>query len=347
MTAPDIADIKERLPIPEAWRLLGLPGEPGRCVASPFRADRHPSFSIFDDGRRFKDHSGASPAGDVLDFIAAALRCDTKGALEWARGVLGGGAVPVSGVRAPIRSVDGRTDAAPPRKLPPLRLAQPGELEALARLRGFRVPVLEAAQAAGLLRMVPAERGWGAVCWAVTCPARRIAEARRLDGRPFPERRWKDGSGSEHRLAERKCHAWAVTAQAKAWPVNLAAVQAARAVAFCEGGPDLLAALHLIDREGAQDVAAVAMLGAANGRLAAECLPAFKDKRVRIFAHHDAAGYAAAQCWARQLRAAGAAVDAFSVATLERHDGKRGKDLCDLLAIGPDSFERFPEEVMP
>lgn len=345
MSTPDLADIKARLTIPEAWHLLALPGEPGRCVPSPFRPDRHPSFSIFDDGRRFKDHSGASPAGDVLDFIGAALRCDTAGALKWAREALGGGAVPVSIRPRTIGRVDGRTDGKP-KPLPPLRLAKEGELEALAKLRGFRVPVLEAAQAAGLLRFIPAERTWGAVSWAVTCPSLRVVEARRLDGLPFPERRWTDKNGA-HTLPERKCHAWAVTAQAKAWPVNLAVVAGCRAVAFCEGGPDLVAALHFIEREGAPDVAAVAMLGAANARLAAECLPALSGKRVRIFAHDDAAGYAAAARWARQLREAGADVDAFSVATLERHDGRRGKDLCDLLAIGPDSFETFPERIMP
>ncbi len=345
MTAPDIADIKTRLPIPEAWRLLGLPGEPGRCVASPFRSDRHPSFSIFDDGRRFKDHSGASPGGDVLDFIAAALRSDTAGALKWAREALGGGVVPPSVRPRAIGSLDGRTDA-PPRKLPPLRLALAGELEALARLRGFRVPVLTTAQDAGLLRFIPAERTWGAVSWAVTCPALRVVEARRLDGIPYPERRWTDQTG-EHSLPSRKCHAWAVTPLAKAWPVNQAATALCRAIAFCEGGPDLLAALHFIEREAATDTAAVAMLGAANGRLAAECLPAFAGKRVRIFAHDDPAGYAAAARWARQLREAGAEVDAFSMATLERHDGQRGKDLCDLLHMGPDSFETFPERILP
>jgi hypothetical protein len=344
VTAPDIAGIKARLTIPEVWRLLSLPGEPGRCVPSPFRPDRHPSLSLYDDGQRWKDHA-TGDGGDVLDFIAAALRCDAAGALRWAREALGGGAVAASIRPASIGRVDGRTDAKP-KKLPPLRLARAGELEALAALRGFRVPVLAAAQAAGLLRMVPEDRGWGAVCWAVTCPARRVAEARRLDGRPFPERRWTDRNG-ERTLPERKCHAWAVTPQAKAWPVNLAAVAAARAVAWTEGAPDLIAALHFIESEGAGDVAAVAMLGAANARLAAECLPAFAGKRVRIFAHDDPAGYAAAQGWARQLRGAGAAVDAFSMATLERHDGRRGKDLCDLLAIGPDSFETFPQRIMP
>lgn len=244
--------------------------------------------------------------------------------------------------------MDGRTDG-PPLKLPPLRLARVGELEALARLRGFRVPVL-AAQAAGLLRFIPAERTWGATSWAVTCPALSVVEARRLDGRPYPERQWTDKKTGESRhLAERKCHAWAVTPLAKAWPVNLEAAAKCGTIAFCEGGPDLIAALHLIAIEGAADIGVVSMLGAANTRLAPEALPFFRGKRVRLFPHADSAGCEAVRQWAHTLREAGATVDAFSLARLEQHDGQPGKDLNDLLRIGPDSWDHFPEfrAVMP
>ena len=84
MSAPDLADIKARLPTPEAWKLLALPGEPGRCVPSHFRPDKNPSFSIFEDGQRWKDHATGA-RGDVLDFIAAARRCSVAEAIRWAR----------------------------------------------------------------------------------------------------------------------------------------------------------------------------------------------------------------------------------------------------------------------
>ena len=344
----DLADIRARLPIPEAWKLLALPGEPGRCVPSPFRPDKNPSWSIFSDGQRWKDHATGA-RGDVLDFIAAARRCSMAEAIRWAREALGGSIVPASVRPRSIGRVDGRTDS-PPRKLPPLRMGTAAELAALARLRGFRVPVLEAAQAAGLLRFIAAERTWGAVSWSVTCPALRVVEARRLDGRPYPERRWTDkATGEPRHLPERKCHAWAVTPQAKAWPVNLAAAAQCGRIAFCEGGPDLLAALHLIAIEGAQDTGAVAMLGAANTRLAPDALPSFRGKRVRLFPHADSAGREAVRQWAHTLRQAGADVDAFSLARLEQHDGKPGKDLNDLLRIGEDSWDQYPEfrAVMP
>lgn len=343
--ALDIAEIKARLSVPEAWRLLGVPGEAQRCGPSPFRPDQHPSFSVYADGQRWKDQA-TGEGGDVLDFVAAVLDCDTAGALKWTREALGNGAVPASIRPQAIGRMDGRTDG-PPKKLPPLRLARAGELETLAQLRGFRVPVLETAQAAGLLRFIDAGRTWGAVSWAATCPAGRIVEARRLDGKPYSERRWPDRETGETRtLPERKCHAFAVTSCVKAWPVNLEVAARCRAIALTEGAPDLLAALHFIERERAEGVGVAGMLGGAN-RIAADCLTLFYGKRVRIFAHDDLAGYEAARRWTRQLREAGAEVDGFSVATLERHDGQRGKDLCDLLRIGPDSHASFPEYIMP
>jgi hypothetical protein len=48
---------KEELPIPALWHLLNLAGKPGKSCKSPFREDRNPSFSIYDDGRKWKDHA--------------------------------------------------------------------------------------------------------------------------------------------------------------------------------------------------------------------------------------------------------------------------------------------------
>jgi len=63
---------KERLSIPEAWRLLGLAGQPKIGMNhSPFREDKNPSLSIFGDGRRWKDH-GSGDGGSVVDFVATA-----------------------------------------------------------------------------------------------------------------------------------------------------------------------------------------------------------------------------------------------------------------------------------
>ena len=63
---------KERLTIAALWAMLGLPGKYGRSCRSPFREDRNPSFSVYDDGRKWKDHA-TGEGGDAVDFIAMAL----------------------------------------------------------------------------------------------------------------------------------------------------------------------------------------------------------------------------------------------------------------------------------
>jgi hypothetical protein len=46
---------KQAVPISTAWRALGLTGEPARTCCSPFREERHASFSISTDGLLWHD----------------------------------------------------------------------------------------------------------------------------------------------------------------------------------------------------------------------------------------------------------------------------------------------------
>lgn len=62
---------RAKLRIQELWSLLDLPGIPSRSCRSPFREDRHASFSVYDDGRRWKDF-GTDEGGDALEFLAKA-----------------------------------------------------------------------------------------------------------------------------------------------------------------------------------------------------------------------------------------------------------------------------------
>lgn len=81
---PSIEEIKARYTVADAWRDEGCQGEPGRSCRSPFREDRHKSFSVFEEGRRWKDHASGD-GGDVLDFIAKARGCSAADALAIAR----------------------------------------------------------------------------------------------------------------------------------------------------------------------------------------------------------------------------------------------------------------------
>lgn len=325
-----IDEIKARLTIPDVWRMLQLPGEPGKSCAAPTRPDKKPSFSVFDDGRRWKDHASGE-GGDVLDFIAQAMKCGNAEAIQWAREQCGG-AMPS---RAPV--AHGPTKDAKPKPPPTVRPGTEAELEDLSERRGFDLATLHDAQLRGLLGFANV---FGKVAWCVRDPGGRIMEGRRLDGELW------EAFGS---MPARKVHAWG---HGKTWPVNLDAAAKLPKLALCEGGPDLLAALEIVRREGkAESVGVVAMLGAANSRFDAEALPLFRGKIVRIFCHADGAGRKAAKAWARALVDADAGrVDAFDLSGLVRLDGLPGKDLADLLNIAPDcraQWRKFNEEVMP
>jgi len=79
----DLNRIKAEYTIFAAWHDLRLPGSPGANCRSPFREDdKHPSFSIFDNGRAWKDH-GTDEGGTVVDFVMTARDCDTAEAIAW------------------------------------------------------------------------------------------------------------------------------------------------------------------------------------------------------------------------------------------------------------------------
>lgn len=324
-----IEDIKARLLIPDVWRMLQLPGEPGKSCPSPFRPDNKPSFSVFQNGERFRDHA-TGDSGTVIDFIQLALNVPLDGAMKWAREQCGG-AMPTP-VQPPRK-----TEEPKGKPCPKLRPPKPGELEALAALRGYSLETLREAEACGLLAFSDV---WGRVAWFVCDPGARIAEARRLDGKPW------EAFGA---MPERKCHAWGGQ---KNWPVNLEDAARRPKLALVEGGPDALAALEIVRREGkAESVGVVAVLGAANTRLDPAALPFFRGKVIRLFPHADEAGRKAAKEWARALVDAGAArVDAFDLSGLVRHDGQKGKDVCDLLNIGAEcraTWAKFQRGIMP
>jgi hypothetical protein len=160
---------------------------------------------------------------------------------------------------------------------------------------------------------------------------------RRLDGKPFTR---KDGSTFK---------AWTLPKCRAGWPLGIGeAAELSNSVIFaiCEGGPDMLAVLHLALAFGCADrVAPVTMLGAST-RIVPDALPLFAGKRVRIFPHADAAhddgkapGLEAAARWQDQLNAAGADVDVFDLADIPGADGVLCKDLNDLARVPVASLD--------
>lgn len=312
----ELKTIKAAYRIAAAWRDLNLPGQPGNCVPSPFRPDHKPSFSVFDDGTRWKDHA-TGDAGDVFDFVRLARGCSMADAIRFVEDRLG--------ITRPERKPHAakKTGA----KLPPLRAGTADELRELAERRGFFVEALRFAESRGYLRFCNL---WGHAAWCVGDSRRALFEFRRLDGQ-----KWS----AYGRLPERKAHC---VGTGKAWPLGVMESEPFPKIAMVEGAPDFLAAIHFLIVEGKEKtVAPVAVLGAANHALAPEALAKFAGKSVCLYPHADEAGQTAARAWALALRDAGAArLTAFDLSGLVLMDGTEGKDLADVCRISPDCFER-------
>jgi hypothetical protein len=325
-----ITEAKSRLTIIELGA-ISFPGwRPGRSCKSPFREDRNPSFSVYDDGRAFKDFA-TGEAGDAIDFLALARGLSNAEAVtEFLRmaGMDGDHrAVSVGAVipRATIKIVD-------PDKMPifpdDLHYGSGAEVERLAALRNLSLESIGLASERNLLQFGTVRDGDSSItAWVVMDQARRNGQARRLDGLP-----WQSLPG--------KPKAKTLPGSSAAWPVGLSEVAAYPCVSLVEGGPDLLAAIHFAWAEGRQQfVTPVAMLGASL-TIPDEALPLFAGKRVRIFPHLDDAGQQAGARWERQLLGAGAEVDLFALSGLRMTSGEPVGDLNDLSSIDADDFEQ-------
>lgn len=309
---------KARVTIADAWHALGLPGEPRRHCCSPFREDRHPSFSIFADDRGWHDFA-TGEKGDVVSFVKRATACTDAEAIRRVLELAGGIASPVElaprpGPAKPVR--------APFDGLAGLTLAPPtvGEVLALAELRRWPTFAgLELAAKRGLLRMADApHRDETHRAWIFTDDARHSAQARRLDGEPW---------ASETHTFKSKT----LRADADA-PPGLADVVACdrRAILICEGEPDALAALLLAWAGDIAEKVGVICLTGASKPLPPAVLDKLIGRRCRVLRQTDPAGHKAALAWAESIHAAGIAVDLANLDGLTRADGQHAKDLADL-----------------
>jgi hypothetical protein len=323
----ELADLKRRYLIADAWRDLGLAGAPGKSVCSPLRKDNSPSFSIWADGMKAKDFA-TGESFDVFDFVSRARGCNTAEAIAFVRERLG--------VAREPRRPEPPPPPRPVPKLPPLRAGTDGELRQLAERRGFAVEALTLAQERGFLFFGGL---WGEPAWCITDQRRQLHEFRRVDCEKWP---------AYGRLPARKCHC---LGQGKDWPIGTLESAPFGKIAWVEGAPDLLAAFHFLRAEQkTETVAPVGILGASNRALAPDALAHFKGKAVCLYPHADDAGREAARSWARQLKDAGAArVTAFDLSGLMKRDGTTGKDLADVALLSAESFECDTkwQEVMP
>ena len=347
--------LKDTLLIPEVWQKLGLPGAPGKSCRSPFRPDHRPSFSIHEGGRRWKDFA-TGEGGDVIDFIAAAQSLDLPEATRRFLALADAHAAPTpsSASLPPHARFRLKTHAAahgaptPPSASPPLpgplnpggplRRGSAANLETIARTRHLDPAAVSLAQGLGTLAFTQV---CGFPCWLLGDRARRIVEARRMDGLPFP---------AIGPLGERKAHT--LRGSHKDWPVGTAVLghlPAFRAVMLVEGGPDYLAALHFAIQFERWDILPIAMLGRSAGtRIAPEALALIAGRPVCLYPHEDAdgGGLTSAEAWATQLHTHGSPVQIYRFADLHQTDGRPVKDLNDLVHLHPDEAHHL-ENLLP
>lgn len=330
-----LEEAKERLTIPMLWERLGLPGQARRYGRSPFREDRSPSFSVYAEGRRWRDFATGS-GGDAADFLACALDVPSSEGVRRLIAMAGTGQ-DGRALRSPDRSIRTFENTPGPQGAP--AGTGPGSTKGTAEqaeraVKRARWPVMEPCTEADIAviaerrRLAPeavalaARRGllWMADsregrAWVLTDSRRVSAQARRLDGLP-----WESLGGAKART---------LPGSEASWPLGLAEAAAYPAIALVEGGPDLLAACHLLAKSGVADlVAPVAMLGAGMS-IQDQAVPLFAGKRVRIFAHPDAAGQEGARRWYRQLRRSARHVDGFTPTVGDLNDFvcREGEDL--------------------
>lgn len=280
-----LTSLKNQITIEEAWSLLKLPGRPGRSCSSPFREDRNPSFSVFDEGRKFHDFA-TGDGGSVIDFISLALDCPVADAIRYLRDLVEGRGLPPSRRRSAVEVRSQKEIASVESE----GLTKPSKLALiqLMSLRGLTFPGLSEAVRRNLLWIGYRNDDFEDVqSWVVTDELRRCCQARRLDGRLW------------NCIGRRK--AWTYRGSDCAWPIGLAASQCFESWLLVEGGPDLLSGIDFVTLAGRkQSVGVCALLGASHS-LGDHALEALGGKRVTLVPHMDEAGFSATERWADSL----------------------------------------------
>jgi hypothetical protein len=340
----EIEAAKERIRLPELWKILALPGEPpardGVKFASPLRPDVHPSCSFYHGCRRMRDWS----TGEDYDSVAF---------LSEAQGVKNGEAIrrfveianghPITVNPSPIIRPQPQTKATQP-KLSGLRKAMAYEVGQIAASRNVSIRTVETAQDLGTLRV-------GEVCgflsWVILDESGLCAEGRRLNRKPYPAI-----DGANYSLGERKAHT--LRGSQKNWPVGILPAgehrQHVDTLALVEGGPDYLAALHFALAQKRTGILPVAMLGRCQGLRGfhPDSLQYFRGMRVRIYPHNDPdrGSYKSAAILAKQLQKLDCGVDCFVFEGLSKANGVAVKDLNDCVEIASEHAARL-EELFP
>jgi hypothetical protein len=316
-----IVEAKARLDVTAVAARLFPHWEPATSCKAPWREDNSASFSVYDNGQRWKDH-GTGEVGDAADFVAKALDISKEDGLRQYMEMAGGSRItaPAPALRPAVTIIEQDSDTSEKRskrsRWPALDLPSEEELEALATLRHLPVEAGRWASTDGALRMATID---GHRCWILRSACGRNAQARRLDGGKLTV------NGAEVK-------AKSLAGSLGSIPVGMFFDARWPAVALVEGGADFVAAYGAIHSLGLLDkVQACGILGAGN-KLPAGAVASLRNRHTRIFQHHDKAGRDAVDIWAPQIFNAGGTVDIWE-------PEKAGMDLNDVFHLPAEERE--------
>ena len=283
-------------------------------MRSPIREEKTPSFSIFQGGKRWKDHAGDA-GGDLIDFVALITKEDRPAAiqrvLQWA-----GDVAPLSGHGAAlpppqVTTSPGKTRISSDEKARDIRRFErsrwpefhdptPQEIEQIARVRKLDPCAVHAIALTGMLKV--AKHNWQRV---FVIREGLFAQYRRLDGEPFD-----GGHKALNFLGSEGAFIGASLLGSDPQPVLL-----------IEGCVGLLEATALIGfaENGWHWTTLAATSSGSRFSSQPEMLTALAGRRVRIVPDAGKAGADAAASWCADLHAAGASVDFFDL-TAGHHD---------------------------
>lgn len=302
---PDVfSQAKAAYTIYDLWPLLRLPGEPKPTCKSPFRQDRHASFSIFDGGRAFKDHGGEGAGGDVIEFDRLATGWSHAEIREFFLERLG---------------IDHHDPPSASRKTPgphkeiqwpcELQIGTEATWRTFSELKGLERDSVWVMVQLGFLRFGTVN---GHRCYVILDDHQRAAEIRRVDGKAF-------SSGSKTYPLKGVDKSWLPGA-------SLIAERPATGWAICEGASDFL---HLVDlyvryrrAGGTRQTVPLTMLGASVKRIDPRITGAARGRTILLIPDADEAGDRMKHHWVEIFTSAGAAVEVFNL--------PRGKDLRDV-----------------
>ena len=181
-----LSEAKHRLSIPQLWTHFQLPGKAMKSCRCPWRPDRHPSFSVFANGTKWKDH-GTGQAGDALDFFQRVSGLSQPDACREFLRMASGGYISASSFppTSPHRPI-----IAPPA----LSIGSESHREALAKTRAVAMLAVELAVERGLVQF-GVFRGRNA--WFVTDSSRRVVVPHRDAVGADAATRWRRQFGLE------------------------------------------------------------------------------------------------------------------------------------------------------